>query len=263
MAVAEYSVIPSKVRKIDPQIDLCEDLIKLEQELCSSLSLLSFSSPVTHVYNPLIYAKETHQNFVRKYCKVGHKVLFLGMNPGPFGMAQNGVPFGDTKHVKEWLQIEGCVYKPEREHPKRPIQGLDCKKAEVSGSRLWGFFKEHSKFPDAFFRNCFIQNYCPLVFMTSSGKNITPPNLPKCERQQLLEICDKTLADIVELTGIKVIVGVGKFAKERAFKALKDTDVNIHSITHPSPASPVANTGWSQIALTQLTDLGLMGYITD
>ena len=93
MAVAEYSVIPSKMRKIDPQIDLCEDLIKLEQELCSSLSLLSFSSPVTHVYNPLIYAKETHQNFVRKYCKVGHKVLFLGMNPGPFGMAQNGVSF--------------------------------------------------------------------------------------------------------------------------------------------------------------------------
>ena len=171
------------------------------------------------------------------------------------------VPFGDTAHVKDWLEIKGCVNKPKREHPKRLIHGLDCTRAEVSGSRLWSFFKEHSKSPENFFHRCFIHNYCPLVFMTSSGKNITPPQLPKGERQRLLELCDKSLADVVKLTGVKIVVGVGKFAEERARKALIDSEVEVFSIMHPSPASPAANAGWSDIALKQLTDLGLMGYI--
>jgi len=250
-----------KRRKTDPESNICEKLLKLEGDLCQELSSLTFTSPVSLVYNPLEYAKETHEDFVRKYCKVGQNVLFLGMNPGPFGMAQNGVPFGDTAHVKDWLKIKGCVSKPTREHPKRLIHGLDCTRAEVSGGRLWGFFKEHSKSPENFFHQCYIHNYCPLVFMTSSGKNITPPQLPKGQRQQLLELCDKSLEDVVKLTGVKIVVGVGKFAEERARKALIDTEVEIFSIMHPSPASPAANAGWNDIALTQLTDLGLMGYI--
>ena len=171
------------------------------------------------------------------------------------------MPFGDTKHVREWLKIKGSVKKPEKEHPKRLIHGLDCARAEVSGGRLWGFLKEHCKSPETFFHNCFIHNYCPLVFMTSSGKNITPPQLPKRERELLLDLCDKSLADVVKLTGVKIVVGVGKFAEERARKALKDSSVQICSIMHPSPASPAANAGWNNIALTQLTDLGLMCYI--
>ncbi|KAK2562089.1 Single-strand selective monofunctional uracil DNA glycosylase [Acropora cervicornis] len=260
-AMLDPVIIPLKKRETGPQSDLCEDVIKLEEELCFSLSLLSFSSPVTHVYNPLEYAKETHNDYVRKYCKLGQKVIFLGMNPGPFGMAQNGIPFGDTNHVKDWLQIKGTVYVPEKEHRKRPIQGLNCQRVEVSGSRFWEFFKEHSKSPQTLFCNCYVHNYCPLAFMTSSGKNITPPKLPKSERQQLLKVCDKSLVEIVELTGVEIVVGVGKFAEERACKALKDSSVKICSITHPSPASPLANTGWSSLALSQLTDLGLMGYI--
>ena len=99
--------------------------------------------------------------------------------------------------------------------------------------------------------------------MTSSGKNVTPPQLPKGERQQLMEICDKSLADVVKRTGVTIVVGVGKFAEERACKALKDIDVQIYLIMHPSPASPATNAGWGDIALKQLTDLGLMGYITN
>ena len=80
-----------KRRKTDPESKICEELLKLEEDLCQELSSLSFASPVSFVYNPLEYAKETHEDYVRKYCKVGQNVLFLGMNPGPFGMAQNGV----------------------------------------------------------------------------------------------------------------------------------------------------------------------------
>ena len=201
--------------------------------------------------------RERHRSGQNKVFQTNLLMFTSEWTPVFFGQ----VPFGDTKHVKEWLQIVGQVNKPEKEHPKRPIHGLDCERGEVSGSRLWGFIKEQSKSPDKFFHSCFIHNYCPLVFMSSSGKNITPPQLPKQERQQLLEICDNSLAEFVKLSGVKIVVGVGKFAEERAHKALKDFDVEIYSIMHPSPASPAANACWSDIALKQLTDVGLTSYI--
>ena len=34
------------------------------------------------------------------------RVVFLGMNPGPFGMAQVGVPFGEVAAVRDWLRID-------------------------------------------------------------------------------------------------------------------------------------------------------------
>lgn len=84
-------IIPAKKRRTEASTDLCDKVLQLEQDLCCNLDSLKFSTPVTHVYNPLKYAKETHEDYMRKFCKVGQKVLFLGMNPGPFGMAQNGV----------------------------------------------------------------------------------------------------------------------------------------------------------------------------
>lgn len=131
---ASALIVPLKRRKVNAEEEFCDEFLKLEDDLCKKLSPLVFSSPITHVYNPLEYARETHEDYVKKYCKAGQKVLFLGMNPGPFGMAQNGVPFGDTKHVIDWLKIKGSVEKPVQEHPKRLIHGLDCTRAEVSGS---------------------------------------------------------------------------------------------------------------------------------
>jgi hypothetical protein len=71
--------------------NIAEQLLEIEHQLCESLSQLTFPEPVTHVYNPLIYAACPHQRFVHKYCTSHKRVLFLGMNPGPFGMAQTGV----------------------------------------------------------------------------------------------------------------------------------------------------------------------------
>jgi len=42
------------------------------------------------------------------------------MNPGPWGMAQTGVPFGEINAVKDWLGINAEVDKPQKQHPKRP-----------------------------------------------------------------------------------------------------------------------------------------------
>ena len=137
------------------------------------------------------------------------------------------VPFGDSKSVREWLQISGTVAKPTTEHPKRPIQGLDLAKIEVSGSRFWGLMQSLCGEPDTFFRNCYVHNYCPLCFMAASGKNITPPMLKIGERGPLQEICDRFLIEVVRLLEVEWVIGIGKYAEERSRVALGKSRVRV------------------------------------
>ncbi len=141
--------------------------------LADAVDQLDFSEPTTHVYNPLRYAWAGHEAYLRQAAGGPRRVLFLGMNPGPFGMAQTGVPFGEVDHVRDWIGIEEPIEKPDPEHPKRPIDGFACTRSEVSGRRLWGAFKERFGRAEAFFEHHFVANYCPLVFMEATG---TQPN---------------------------------------------------------------------------------------
>lgn len=125
--------------------------------------------------------------------------------------------------VKEFLCISGVVGSPANEHPKRAIQGLDCTKNEVSGTRFWNLIRELCSSPEVFFKNCFVHNYCPLCFMAASGKNITPPMLRTLERRHLEEICNQSLVEVLSLLGVEFVVGVGKYAEERAKAALQMT----------------------------------------
>ena len=122
--------------------------------------------------------------------------------------------------VKEWLGITGDVSSPANEHPKRVIQGLNCTKNEVSGTRFWNLMRELCSSPEVFFKNCYVHNYCPLCFMAASGKNITPPMLRTLERRHLEEICNESLFEVINLLEVEYVVGVGKYAEERAKAAL-------------------------------------------
>src|SRR4051812_5049055 len=103
-----------------------EPLVRPARRLRNAVARLKFGPPVSHVYNPLRYAWEPHEAYLRKYGAGQKRVLFIGMNPGPFGMSQNGVPFGEIRMVREWLQISGRVRCPEKEHPRRPVTGFAC-----------------------------------------------------------------------------------------------------------------------------------------
>jgi len=225
--------------------------------LTKELEVLEFGEPVTHVYNPLVYAKRTHNQYLDRFASSGKEVLMLGMNPGPWGMAQTGVPFGEVAHVRDWMGIDAKVGRPEIEHPKRPIQGLDCPRSEVSGRRLWGWVKDNFKTPDKFFKRFFVANYCPLVFMEEGGRNRTPDKLPAAEREPIVEACDKALQRLVEYLEPEIVVGVGAYAEGRAKEALKDMDIRIGRVLHPSPASPVANRGWAERADKDFAGLGI------
>ena len=232
-------------------------LLAATDRLSRAVAKLSFDAPITHVYNPLQYASVPHENYLRAYATNKKSVLFLGMNPGPFGMAQTGVPFGDVTMVRDYLKISAPVRKPKRMHPKRPIDGFSCTRSEVSGSRLWGAIAAQWSNPQDFFESHFIANYCPLVFMEESGKNRTPDKLPSREQSLLYNACDLYLRELTHLLQPQIVIGVGKFAEGRAKAALKDLDVRIATVLHPSPASPKANRGWASEAAKQLRALGI------
>ncbi len=233
-------------------------LAQVSRTLSDRVSELSFRAPVAFVYNPLEYARAPHEAYLKRYGKAPKQALLLGMNPGPFGMAQTGVPFGDVGMVRDFLGISAAVGKPEREHPKRSITGFDCTRSEVSGSRLWGFAQERFQTAGRFFESFFVVNYCPLVFMDEGGRNLTPDKLPKAEQAPLFEACDGALRDIVQLLKPKLVIGIGAFAEDRARRALPQFKGTIGTILHPSPASPKANSGWAAIAERQLSDLGAL-----
>lgn len=234
-----------------------EAMIEAAKKLRDSVDKLTFSNPITHVYNPLNYAWEAHELYLKKYANSKKSVIFLGMNPGPWGMAQIGVPFGEISLIKNWLNISSPVNKPLVEHPKRLIEGFDCKRSEVSGRRLWGLFKERFIEPEQFFQNHFVANYCPLVFMEASGCNRTPDKLPMDEAQALYSVCDEHLREIVEILKPTWVIGVGAFAEKRARHVIQNKNIQIGHILHPSPASPAANKNWAEKATQQLIDLAI------
>ncbi len=218
---------------------------------------LNFSPPVTHVYNPLEYAWKAHARYLELHAASPKKVVFLGMNPGPWGMAQTGVPFGEVTRVREWIGVEAAIGRPAVEHPKRTVDGFSCRRSEVSGKRLWGLFAERFGDAPAFFSDHFVANYCPLVFMEASGRNRTPDKLPKHEAEAVREPCDRHLREIVRILDPEWLIGVGGYAEKRLGDLFGGGERRIASILHPSPASPAANRGWGEAATRQLEQLGV------
>jgi single-strand selective monofunctional uracil DNA glycosylase len=232
-------------------------LVSISRELSKQVDQLKFSAPVAYVYNPLAYAREPHELYLEQWGTGPKRALLLGMNPGPFGMAQTGVPFGDVGLVRDFLRVTGKVRKPALEHAKRPIEGFACPRSEVSGKRLWSFAQARFGSPEKFFKSFFVVNYCPLAFMEDSGANRTPDKLPKSEQLPLFAACDRALAAIVRELSPDFLVGVGAFATARAKLALPDFNGAFVTISHPSPASPKANRGWAELVEKELSEQGL------
>lgn len=232
-------------------------LLRAAATLRDAVATLEFTPPVAHVYNPLDYAWLAHEAYLRRYGATPKRVVFLGMNPGPFGMAQTGVPFGEIAAVRDWLGIQTPIGKPTREHPKRLITGFACARAEISGQRLWRLFAERFGSAQKFFESHFVLNYCPLAFLEAGGANRTPDKLPAAERNALFRLCDAHLRAVVASLAPAWIVGVGQFAAQRAAEVFPEGEPKIGRILHPSPASPAANRDWSGLVTAELRRLGI------
>jgi single-strand selective monofunctional uracil DNA glycosylase len=250
MATQQQSNVRGKRHPVGP----C--LVETASGLRDGTARLVFDDPVTHVYRPLDYAWQPHCNYLERFGTLGATVLLLGMNPGPFGMVQTGVPFGEVGIVRDWLRIEGVIGRPAGAHERRPVQGFDCPRGEISGQRLWGWARERFATPERFFARFFVWNYCPLAFVEASGRNRTPDKLTPAERARLYEPCDAALRRAIACLGVDHVVGIGRFAFARA-AALASPAVSVGYAPHPSPASPLANTGWAAEFERALEALGI------
>ncbi|MGH8225321.1 MAG: uracil-DNA glycosylase family protein [Gammaproteobacteria bacterium] len=221
------------------------------KRLGRDVDALDFTTP-SHVYNPLRYAWAAHCEYLERYGEKPGRVILLGMNPGPWGMAQTGVPFGDVVMAREWLGIEMPLASPlPAQHPKYPLRGFECHRREGSGSRLWGWAHERFGTPEKFFARFFVWNYCPLLFI-GDGRNLTPERLRREEAAPLTAACDRALTALVEALAPTALVGIGRYAERRARENFADR-LPIGYLPHPSPASPAANRGWPTLAEEALT----------
>jgi single-strand selective monofunctional uracil DNA glycosylase len=240
-------------------------LLDAARTLSDSLATLRFAPPVAHVYDPLTYAWAPYERYVRRFGAAGKRIVLLGMNPGPFGMMQTGVPFGEVAAVRDWMGIEAPVQAPATQHPARPITGFACTRSEVSGRRLWGWAALRWGTAERFFEDCFVLNYCPLVWLEASGRNRTPVQLPADELRPVHAACDLHLAAALQALSPQWAIGVGGFAEARLRTVLQSglvdgafaREVRIGQILHPSPASPAANRGWTEAVDARFAELGL------
>jgi single-strand selective monofunctional uracil DNA glycosylase len=262
--VSSYDAPVTSLSADESARPVAERLLDAARELSDALAQLRFGEPVTHVYDPLRYAWAPYEAYVRRYGNGRKRVVLLGMNPGPFGMMQTGVPFGEVAAVRDWMRIAAPVQQPEREHPKRPIAGFACHRSEVSGRRLWGWAALRFGTAERFFADHFVLNYCPLVFLESSGRNRTPDQLPAAEVAPLYAACDRHLAAALAALQPQWAIGIGGFAERRLRRVLESEAVDgalarsirVGCVLHPSPASPLANRGWSDAVDAQLAALG-------
>lgn len=235
---------------------MSRSLVDSAARLRDAVNALSFAAPVTHVYNPLDYAWAAHKLYLRRYATGPKRVLFLGMNPGPFGMVQTGVPFGEVAAVRDWLGLEATIDRPARQHPKRLVTGFACPRSEISGRRLWGLFADRFGTAAEFSREHMVVNYCPLAFLEATGRNRTPDKLPASERAALFAACDIHLHDYVRILQPEWLVAIGDFAAKRVAALAPTAPVRTGRILHPSPASPAANRDWPAQATAALMRLG-------
>lgn len=226
-------------------------------DLVMTLKSLSFTGSAAHVYNPLVYAAEPHNAYFRRYGRAPREILLVGMNPGPWGMAQTGVPFGEVAAVRDWLKINGPVGEPPEPHPKKPVTGFSCHRSEVSGRRVWAWARHAFVTPERFFERFLVFNYCPLLFLDEAGRNLTPDKLKAAVRGPLQAACDHALKRAVGLLEPAYVVGIGRYAESQIVRALEGLPLHIGCITHPSPANPRANSGWEATITRELAALGI------
>lgn len=105
------------------------------------------------------------------------------------GLAVNRSPLKDTA-----VQFLRAKAGPVREHPRRPSAGFVRRRSEISGKRLGRLFAWRFAKPEHYFREHFVVNYCPLLFLEITGRN-----LPGHWQQLLLGIPNSSAQTGVEV----------------------------------------------------------------
>ncbi|MEB3298809.1 MAG: single-stranded DNA-binding protein [Candidatus Sericytochromatia bacterium] len=256
----------------------CREPLDLVRGLDAALTQIDFPAndglrkgfgALRHIYRPQAYAEAPLAAWLEQYGRPGpRRALFLGMNPGPWGMGQTGIPFGDPEIVRSWMGLTGPVHNPKGARPDRPVLGLHSKRRESSGQSLYGWAMERFGTAESFFRWVFVVNYCPLLFFDENGKNVIPTDFRKggLGLREMTAWCDAALQAWIAMMEPTWVVGIGGYATARLTAALEALPAagkrhpKLASIIHPSPQTRGhwGRTGWSAYVEKQMADSGLI-----
>ena len=179
------------------------------------------------------------------------------MNPGPWGMAQTGVPFGSVPYARDWLAVKGEIGEPSRQHPKRPVLGWGCSRVEVSGRRLWSLLESIYGSARKMAREMVVLNYCPLLLLRANGDRCRNLPIDKVRSAgELTECCDENLDAVLSAMQPEVAIGVGAWATSK-LERVAPPGMVVGRMLHPSPASPLANRMFEEAARTVLSEHGV------
>lgn len=288
------------------------NLIQDTRVFSDALDRLSRPAGVSHVYNPLAYMRRAHEQWLAQFevfvdyqgesvsCATYEKspdefaratqsrpYLILGMNPGPWGMVQTGVPFGDVANANTILGYRRGDQIPAPDpdrvtlHPKRPVQGFACTRREASGERLWGGLCKVWEKPafdanvheiDAVLADCFAVNYCPLAYFADDGKgtNVTPDAFRKSGpyrdlpyANDLDALCSSYIAAIMQAFRTRVVLAVGRYAETMAKVIVTsampaDVRPKVVYLTHPSPLATRSAGEWAAMAQREMSAAGVL-----
>jgi single-strand selective monofunctional uracil DNA glycosylase len=135
------------------------------------------------IWNPGLYAASWHALFRKEYPASAGCILVFGLNPGPYGMAQTGIPFTDLKRLREHLprlakglERRGCSLAGVGLAP-RSLRPYLSRTFESSAVRVYRFLSRGWGSAEDGWRSVVVANPCSLLFMDAAGENRTPADL--------------------------------------------------------------------------------------
>jgi single-strand selective monofunctional uracil DNA glycosylase len=141
------------------------------------------------VLDPSRYGERWHAPFRRLYPPRARPLLVFGLNPGPYGMAQTGIPFTDLKRLAQGLPRLAAELARSGERLSLPglapssLQPFLTRTFESSSVRVHRFLRLAHGSAERAFREVVFVNPCPLLFIDRAlGENRTPADLPRALR---------------------------------------------------------------------------------
>ncbi len=267
--------------------DFSERLKQRTAELSEELDAIG-APPGIVVYNPLAYARPAHEAYLDLF-RGPRRIVIAGMNPGPWGMVQTGVPFGNVGHARQIVTLRSILPETPLDHlvstpslalASRPVLGYRCVRDEVSGRRLWeglcplwappeeeaqalDLIPGYNRSRDLLRRmlgEVFVMNLCPLAFFEDGPRatNVTPDKLPTAWRDRFVgdsSPCHSYFSHILDTFRPEVVLVMGDWV-ERTVRRWSG-EARLVRLPHPSPANPAANRGWAAAAQRILREAGL------
>jgi single-strand selective monofunctional uracil DNA glycosylase len=183
------------------------------------------------VLDPGRYGERWHHRFRRCYPVGPRPLLVFGLNPGPYGMAQTGVPFTDLKRLefhlprlwRELLAAREPVALPGLAPPS--LRPFLTRTFESSSVRVYKFLERAFGSAEQAFRRVAFVNPCPLLFIDrATGENRTPADLPRAAPRLMREfdaLRRTTVLEAVSELEARGAVLLGKDVARAAAPALR------------------------------------------